>query len=262
MAAQHDRVILPDLLKETSQNAQLDISQQKSFKVVVLNDADHMTKEAQHTLRRTMEKYADNCRLILCCESLSKLIEPLRSRCLAIRVAAPEPAEICDVLQTVASREHIELPAAFAQKIAEASDRNLRRAVLMLEASRVEKYPFKADQAVSQPDWQRFIDDMAKGILEQQNSKRLLEMRNKTYELLQNCIPASVIMKVRHHFLVRGGIVQTYMRGRSAEIVDFFFFSRARLYCNLSVNWCTTTCCSKRLPKPVPFSYGYCNCFI
>jgi hypothetical protein len=101
-----------------------------------------------------MEKYADNCRLILCCESLSKLIEPLRSRCLAIRVAAPEVpqvsiiaflrqsrrvkgyysciyapgcvhpllgtcgsmmrvcvlSQICAILQTVASKERLDLP--------------------------------------------------------------------------------------------------------------------------------------------------------
>ena len=59
------------------------------IKVVVLNQVDRLSKQAQAALRRTMEKYAVTCRLILCCDSPSKLIAPLRSRCLGIRVSAP-----------------------------------------------------------------------------------------------------------------------------------------------------------------------------
>jgi hypothetical protein len=143
-----------------------------SFSVIVLNDADRMSVEAQHTLRRTMEKYAAkfvlsslivpllieiwshlanffwfveilSCRLILCCENLSKLIEPLRSRCLAVRVAAPEHSQvcilhaqchdlslvvriyvvfyrfvqICEVLQSVAAKEKLDLPPRASEQL-------------------------------------------------------------------------------------------------------------------------------------------------
>jgi replication factor C subunit 3/5 len=64
------------------------------IKVVVLNQVDRLSKQAQAALRRTMEKYAVTCRLILCCDSPSKLIAPLRSRCLGIRVAAPGEDEV------------------------------------------------------------------------------------------------------------------------------------------------------------------------
>jgi replication factor C subunit 3/5 len=65
------------------------------IKVVVLHQVDRLSKQAQAALRRTMEKYAVTCRLILCCDSPSKLIAPLRSRCLGIRVAAPCEDEVC-----------------------------------------------------------------------------------------------------------------------------------------------------------------------
>ena len=64
------------------------------YLVVILMETDRLTKDAQHALRRTMEKYVGSCRLILCCNSTSKVIPAIRSRCLGVRVAAPSKEEV------------------------------------------------------------------------------------------------------------------------------------------------------------------------
>lgn len=62
--------------------------------VLVLNEVDKLSREAQHSLRRTMEKYSSSCRLILCCNSSSKVTEAIRSRCLNVRVNAPAEDQV------------------------------------------------------------------------------------------------------------------------------------------------------------------------
>lgn len=62
--------------------------------VLVLNEVDKLSREAQHSLRRTMEKYSASCRLILCCNSSSKVTEAVRSRCLNVRVSAPSEEQV------------------------------------------------------------------------------------------------------------------------------------------------------------------------
>lgn len=62
--------------------------------VVVIHEADSLSRDAQAALRRTMEKYMSNMRLVLCANSTSKLIAPIRSRCLLMRVAAPSADEV------------------------------------------------------------------------------------------------------------------------------------------------------------------------
>lgn len=213
-AGNNDRFVIQDVLKQlaSTKNIRSSVANQQQekenpisngtnttadIKVVVLNQVDRLSKQAQAALRRTMEKYATTCRLILCCDSPSKLIAPLRSRCLGIRVAAPTVDQITLVLQQVAKKESITLPDALAVNIARESNRNLRKALLMLEASKVQAAgrTLSGQQLLPTTDWELYIRQLASDITNEQSPQRLVAAREKLYELLVNCIPASTILR-------------------------------------------------------------------
>ena len=135
-----DRVVIQDLLKEVAQTQQVDQSARQRFKVVVINEADQLTRDAQAALRRTMEKYSPNLRLILLANSTANIIAPIRSRTLLVRVAAPDEDDICKVLGKVGKQEGWETADGLNRRIARDSGRNLRRALLMFEAVHAQKY--------------------------------------------------------------------------------------------------------------------------
>lgn len=134
-----DRVVVQDLLKEIAQTQQVDQSARQRFKVVVINEADHLTRDAQAALRRTMEKYSPNLRLILLANSTANIIAPIRSRTLLVRVAAPTCVDICNVLKKTGAAEGWAEICGLNKKIAKESGRNLRKALLMFEAVHAQK---------------------------------------------------------------------------------------------------------------------------
>jgi replication factor C subunit 3/5 len=215
----YDRVVVQDLLKEVAQTQQVDQAAKQRFKVVVINEADHLTRDAQAALRRTMEKYSPNLRLILLANSTANIIAPIRSRTLLVRVAAPTHEEICAVLASSAKKEGWPVAKGLHQRIAEESGRNLRRALLMYEAVHAQKYVVSAigkpcrnlgthlltllsysekvtdSTPLPPPDWEALIQQIAREVMEQHTPAQVLVVRAKLYDLLSHCIPATTILK-------------------------------------------------------------------
>lgn len=103
----YDRIVVVELIKQIAQSQNLNKSGQREFKVIVLSEVDSLTKDAQHALRRTMEKYMSTCRIILCVNSTSRVIPAIRSRCLGIRVSAPKIDEIANIIEVCFRFYHV-----------------------------------------------------------------------------------------------------------------------------------------------------------
>lgn len=194
-AGYRDRYVVQDVIKEMAKSRPLDVTGNKGIKVIILNEVDMLSKEAQHSLRRTMEKYSSACRLILCCENSSKVIDAIVSRCQAIRVPGPTLEETVYFLGDVAKKEGYKCSQELLARVAKNSRRNLRKALLSLEACKVQQQQVAEDHLVQETDWELYLKEIVREILEEQSPKRLYQIRGRLFELLTNCIPPSVIMR-------------------------------------------------------------------
>jgi replication factor C subunit 3/5 len=191
---QYDRIVLQKLIKEVASSQQINQKVQRPFKVIIINDADRLTREAQAALRRTMEKYVAKCRLILVAENIGRVIAPLRSRCLLVRVPAPSRTEMSKILREIGNREGVKMNDQMLDSVVKDSERNLRRAVILLQSIKMQQLMGR-NVEMRPPEWRQAIANIARQILQEQSPKILREIRDRFYELLVNCIPADLIFK-------------------------------------------------------------------
>jgi len=105
------------------------------FKVIFLDEADALTKEAQQALRRTMENYTKTCRFVMSCNYSSKIIDPIQSRCVIFRFKLLEKKDIEKRISFIAEQEKLQLFDETIEAIYEASEGDCRRTINLLQAS-------------------------------------------------------------------------------------------------------------------------------
>ena len=132
-----DKYLIQEIIQEYAKAENLNIFKYKKlFKIVVINKIDNLSYSAQASLRRTMEKYADICKFIFIGDQLSKVIEPLRSRCLLIRVPLPTKDQIIESLLQISKRELIDISIDDYNKIINSCDYQINNAIWCLEGKR------------------------------------------------------------------------------------------------------------------------------
>lgn len=105
------------------------------FRIMILDEADNMTADAQQALRRTMERYTDTCRFIMCANYSGKIIEPIQSRCAPFRFTyLPREDHDC-YLKEIADKERAKLLPEGLDAVFEVCGGDLRRAINTLQSA-------------------------------------------------------------------------------------------------------------------------------
>lgn len=104
------------------------------FKILILDEADNMTAPAQQALRRTMEKYTRNCRMILICNYSNKIIPPIQSRCVVFRFSRLNNEDIKKRIKYIAQLESISLTNGGLNALVEVARGDCRRAINYLQS--------------------------------------------------------------------------------------------------------------------------------
>jgi len=105
------------------------------FKMIILDEADEMTNDAQTALRRIIEDTAKICRFILIANNLSKIIEPIQSRCVVFKFTKISDKEILSQLKSIGKKEKIKADEKGLNAICDYTDGDLRHAINILQAA-------------------------------------------------------------------------------------------------------------------------------
>ncbi|KAF2403721.1 P-loop containing nucleoside triphosphate hydrolase protein [Trichodelitschia bisporula] len=105
------------------------------FKIIILDEADSMTQDAQSALRRTMETYSKITRFCLVCNYVTRIIDPLASRCSKFRFKGLDKANAGKRLEEIAQLEKVELEDGAVDALVRCSDGDLRKAITFLQSS-------------------------------------------------------------------------------------------------------------------------------
>ena len=105
------------------------------FKLIILDEADNMTSDAQQALRRIMEVYYQTARFILIANYLSGIIEPIQSRCAVFRFSPLPRDAVFSRLREIASSEGVEVTDDGLEAIWEISQGDMRKAINILQAA-------------------------------------------------------------------------------------------------------------------------------
>ena len=105
------------------------------YKIIILDEADSMTQDAQSALRRTMETYSKITRFCLVCNYVTRIIDPLASRCSKFRFKSLDQGNAKMRLQDIADNENVRLEQGAVDTLIKCSEGDLRKAITFLQSA-------------------------------------------------------------------------------------------------------------------------------
>ena len=110
-------------------------AQKTPYKIIFLDEADQLTKDAQTALRNTMETFASNARFIFSCNHLEKMISPIQSRCYVLKFEAIIPKRLKEALRYILSVRNIVVDEEKLELAVNNAKGDMRKACNFLTAS-------------------------------------------------------------------------------------------------------------------------------
>jgi replication factor C small subunit len=110
---------------------------ERKFRIIILDEADEMTSEAQTALRRIIEDSSETTRFVIICNYLSQIIEPIQSRCAIFRFKRIEKETVEDHLKWLCKKEGIKYDDKAISQIFDSTNGDLRHSINILQSASV-----------------------------------------------------------------------------------------------------------------------------
>jgi len=154
------------------------------YGLVILDECDEMTRDAQTALRRIMETSSRTCRFILICNYQSGIIEPIQSRCSVFRFRQLEKKDAIAYLKTICKTEHVSADQGVLERIFDLSEGDLRRAINFLQVAATRSEAGKLDLAQLSKTAPEDEGDSVRAMLLTAIQGNFVKARDLMYELM------------------------------------------------------------------------------
>jgi replication factor C small subunit len=154
------------------------------FGLVILDECDEMTRDAQTALRRIMETSSRTCRFILICNYQSGIIEPIQSRCSVFRFRYLEAKDAVEYMNRICKAENVDAEPNAIGRVFELSGGDLRSAINYLQVAAIRSKGGKLDLATVSKVVPVAENELIQDMLKQALQGEFIKSRDIMYELM------------------------------------------------------------------------------
>ena len=134
----------------------------KDMKVIILDECDYITPNAQAALRNLMETFSKNCRFILTCNYVERIIDPIQSRCQAFQIIPPDRKEVAQHLANILDNENVNYDIKNIATIVNGGYPDIRRVINGAQRQVVNNELVIDENTITQNDYKLQVLDILK----------------------------------------------------------------------------------------------------
>lgn len=207
-----DKYLVQEIIKKYANNQIINFNNNISFKIIWIHNINKLSYFAQTALRCIMEKYYHTCKFILTGTQLTKIINPLKSRCLMVKLPAPTDKDILRTLMNISYKEDNILKLDDYNDIIKKCNSNIKEAIWLLN--------FKLYKIDANKDWKNLLKNIiviVKNFINK-NFKQsyITSIRDTLYKIFITNITDTEILKE----LLKQFLIEFKDKNLNYEIID------------------------------------------
>jgi len=180
----------------------------KDLKVIILDECDFLTPNAQAALRNLMETFSKHCRFILTCNYVERIIDPIQSRCQSFQIIPPSKKEVAIHTSSILSTEGISFETEQIVTMVNSSYPDIRRIINAVQRNIVDNNLVVDTESVVRNDYKLQVLE----ILQTQDKKN-------AFKNLRQLLADSQIRDYADLFRLLYDEIDSYGKGHIAEVI-------------------------------------------
>jgi len=197
------------------------------FKIIFLDEADSMLEDSQEALRTIMEKYSSNCKFIISCNRIFKIIEPIQSRCVVYAFKPIEKEAGINQLKMINDKENGDIDNNYLEAIFDKSGGDMRKCINILQSA-LSGNCRKLSEVFETDTYDRIINSIVAGNLRQPlvDLNKLTEDPRDIVQGLYNSVFEKDLENSKEFYINLGELDRALSMGAIPKIQFAWFISK------------------------------------